>query len=60
MGWWERAYLLEILRGLAHHRRRVPAQHGQVDDRPQGRADHLLPGGDARRLRRRATAASTC
>ena len=27
MAWWERAYLFEILRGLAHHRRRVPAQH---------------------------------
>ena len=51
MTWWERAYLLEILRGLAHHRRRVPAEHVALDDVPQGRAHDLLPGGDARRLR---------
>ena len=32
MAWWERAYLLEILRGLVDHRRRVPAQHVALDD----------------------------
>ena len=48
---WERAYLPEIMRGLAVTSTRVPAQHVALDHRPQGRAHDLLPGGDARRLR---------
>ena len=47
---WERAYLPEIVRGLAITSGGLPAQHGALDDRQERRADDLLPGGDARRL----------
>ncbi len=48
---WERAYLPEILRGLAITSGVFLRNMTQVDHRQEGRADHLLPGGDPRRLR---------
>ena len=60
MSWWERAYLPEIVRGLSITGGVFLRNMWQLDDRPQGRAHDLLPGGDARRLRAAATAASTC
>ena len=50
MAWWERAYLRDRARPVDHGRH-LPAQHGALDDRPQGRAHDLLPRGNARRLR---------
>ena len=41
------------------HRRRLHAQHVALGDRTQGRADHLLPRGNALGLRRRQPRQST-
>ncbi len=60
IGKWERAYLPEILRGLAITSGVFLRNMGRWITRQEGRADHLLPRRDARRLCAAATAASTC
>ena len=50
MGLRERVYIIEVLRGLAHHRVGLLPQHVEMGDVSQGRADHLLPRGAAQRL----------
>ena len=60
LGAWERAYLPEILRGLVITSGVFLRNMTTLDHRQEGRADDLLPGGDALRLRTAATAASMC